>query len=214
MNLQSLADPAAAARQSKLVIDFAGAALRGGNLPEAQRLLREHLVRSPLDANALGMLAEIAADQRRIEEAAILFRRAADADPTAWRFLALIRHLQATAGMEAALKAIDAIPQPFRGEYEVRAAEAAAFGILGQHDRQLAIYEDLTQVAPEDESLWKTLGDGLKTVGRLDEAVAALRQAIRCRPGYGEAYWTLANFKAFRFSDSDISAMRKAGLLT
>ena len=54
------------------------------------------------------------------------------------------------------------------------------------------------------------LGNALKTVGRMDEAVAALRQAIKARPTYGEAYWTLANFKSFRFTPKDVAAMRKA----
>jgi tetratricopeptide (TPR) repeat protein len=55
-----------------------------------------------------------------------------------------------------------------------------------------------------------SLGNALKTVGRTDEAVAALRKAIAVRPTYGEGYWTLANFKAFQFTDDDIAAMRKA----
>ena len=70
MTLPALADPAASARQSKLVLDFAGAALRGGDVIEAQRLLRDHLLKAPIDANALCKLAEIATDQRRFEEAA------------------------------------------------------------------------------------------------------------------------------------------------
>ena len=37
-----------------------------------------------------------------------------------------------------------------------------------------------------------------------------MRRAIEARPTYGEAYWTLANFKSFRFTDRDISAMKKA----
>ena len=156
------------------------------------------------------MLADIAVDQSRVDEATILLRSAADVDPSTPRFLALIGRLQASAGVEATLKVIDTIPEPFRSEFDIRAAEAVALGFLGMHQRQLEIYEELTKVAPKDASLWRTSGDVLKTVGRMDDAVSALRQAIRCRPSYGEAYWTLANFKAFKFSDSDITAMRKA----
>ena len=90
------------------------------------------------------------------------------------------------------------------------AIEAACRGLLGEHDRQIAIYHDLTRVDPRNSALWKTMGDALKTVGQTEEAVAALRKAIAVRPAYGEAWWTLANFKSVRFSDRDIWAMRKA----
>jgi len=211
MTVQTRFNPAAAAqRQSKLVIDFANAALNGGDVAEAERLLRDHLFKAPNDANALAKLAEIAVSYRRVEEATLLLRRAADADPRLPRYLALIDHLQNFVGASALIKAVEGAPPAIRNTYDLRAAEAAAYGTLGVHDRQIAIYEELTHRSPANAALWKTLGDALKTVGRFDEAVAAVRQAIRCRPTYGEAYWTLANFKAFRFTDADVAAMRRA----
>jgi tetratricopeptide (TPR) repeat protein len=51
-------------------------------------------------------------------------------------------------------------------------------------------------------------GHTLKTVGRLDEAIEAYKKCIRLRPEVGEAYWSLANLKTFRFSDEDIDNMR------
>jgi len=52
-------------------------------------------------------------------------------------------------------------------------------------------------------------GHTLKTVGRLDESIEAYRKCIRLSPEVGEAYWSLANLKTFRFSDDDIENMRK-----
>ena len=43
-------------------------------------------------------------------------------------------------------------------------------------------------------------GHTLKTVGRLDEAIEAYRKCIRLSPEVGEAYWSLANLKTFKFS--------------
>jgi tetratricopeptide (TPR) repeat protein len=51
-------------------------------------------------------------------------------------------------------------------------------------------------------------GHALKTVGRLDEAIEAYRKCIRLSPEVGEAYWSLANLKTFRFGDEDIDSMR------
>lgn len=198
------------AARSRIALDFAVAALRAGDVGEAQRLLRERLAQEPRDADALAKLAEIALDQRRIEEATILLRRSAAADPAPRRRVALIHHLNRFAGAASALGELEALPPQLRATIEIQALEAALLGTLGQHDRQIAIYEQLARAVPDNAPLWKAFGDALKTVGRTQEAVAALRRAIAVQPSYGEAWWTLANFKSFRFTDADIAAMKKA----
>ena len=210
MNLQALADPATAARQSKLVIDLATAELRAGNGNEAQRLLRDHLLKAPRDADALAKLAEIAEENFRSEEASMLLRRAADAAPTAVRFTALLRHLQAHVGASAVLAELDRVPPAVRNDFNVKVEEIIALNALAQSDREIAAIEELSRIAPSDTDVWITLGETLSAVGRREEAVAAVREALRIRPSCGAAYWALANFKAFRFSDADVSAMRKA----
>jgi tetratricopeptide (TPR) repeat protein len=49
----------------------------------------------------------------------------------------------------------------------------------------------------------------LKAVGKQDEAIAAYRASIRLHPGFGEAYWSLANLKTFRFLPEDVVAMQQ-----
>lgn len=206
--LQSAASPAAA--RSKLVLEQAIAALQAGDRGDAERLLRKQLLAQPTDAPVLAKLAEMAIDQGQIEEATMLLRRAAGADPSPARRMALIEHLQMHVGAQSTLEEIASLPPRLRGSFAVLAIEAAMRGILGEHDRQIAIYERLTGLEPGNPSLWKTLGDALKTVGRTDDAVAALHRAIDARATYGEGWWTLSNFKSYKFSDREISAMKKA----
>jgi tetratricopeptide (TPR) repeat protein len=52
-------------------------------------------------------------------------------------------------------------------------------------------------------------GHSLKTAGRQPESIAAYRRAIALEPTLGEAYWSLANLKTFRFSDADVLVLRK-----
>jgi tetratricopeptide (TPR) repeat protein len=49
-----------------------------------------------------------------------------------------------------------------------------------------------------------------KTAGRQEEAIAAYRHALELAPQLGEAYWSLANLKTFRFDGQDIAAMHTA----
>jgi tetratricopeptide (TPR) repeat protein len=54
--------------------------------------------------------------------------------------------------------------------------------------------------------LW--LGHALKTIGQLPEAIDAYRAAAAARPDFGDAYWSLANLKTYRFTDDEIARMR------
>jgi exonuclease VII small subunit len=45
-------------------------------------------------------------------------------------------------------------------------------------------------------------------MGRRDEAISSYRTAATIRPNYGDAYWSLANLKTYRFSDEEIARMR------
>jgi predicted Zn-dependent protease len=160
--------------RSRLAIEQAVAALRMGDPVEAELTLRRHLLQQPGDADALAKLADIAVDQRRMEEAAVLLRRAASAEPSSDRQLALIGHLQAFGGPSIALRELEALPASARKSFVVRAHEAALNSQLGQYDRQISLYEALTVEAPDNSALWMSYGNALKTVGRTDDAVAAV----------------------------------------
>jgi tetratricopeptide (TPR) repeat protein len=197
-------------RRSKAALDFALAALRAGDIAGAELRLRDILVADPFNADALAKLAEIAVEQRRIEDAVVLLRKAVTADPSPERRLELIAHLQRFSGPALVLKELDELPADIRDRFEVKAIAAGALGVLGQHDEQIQIYRAMTRERPRQPGLWMSLGNALKTVGRTDEAVDALRQALKVEPTFGEAYWTLANFKSFRFAPRELTQMRQA----
>jgi tetratricopeptide (TPR) repeat protein len=58
-----------------------------------------------------------------------------------------------------------------------------------------------------DLNLW--LGHALKTEGRTDEAIDAYMAATTDRPGFGDAWWSLANLKTYRFGSESIAVMRE-----
>ena len=47
--------------------------------------------------------------------------------------------------------------------------------------------------------------------GRRDEAIAAYRAAAAARPDFGDAYWSLANLKTYRFTDAEIAQHARRG---
>jgi tetratricopeptide (TPR) repeat protein len=50
-------------------------------------------------------------------------------------------------------------------------------------------------------------GHVLKTAGTQEESITAYRRAIELDPGFGDAYWSLANLKTFRFSAEELERM-------
>jgi tetratricopeptide (TPR) repeat protein len=52
-----------------------------------------------------------------------------------------------------------------------------------------------------------SFGHALKTAGDTARAIEAYRRSIALDPACGEAYWSLANLKTFRFTSADLAAM-------
>jgi tetratricopeptide (TPR) repeat protein len=192
-----------------VTLGLAYAALRAGNVVQARQMLQERLAQHPTDADALEMLAEVAAGQRSFEEATMLLRRAVAADPSPPRRMALVEHLRRYASPALALKELEQLPRPLRDRYDIKGIEAGMRGVLGQHDRQIELYQQIARERPSEPGIWVSLGNVLKTVGRTGEAVKALQRAIKAEATFGESWWTLANFKSFRFSDAEIQKMRQ-----
>ena len=46
-------------------------------------------------------------------------------------------------------------------------------------------------------------------MGRLDDAIGSYREAYRRRPDFGDAYWSLANTKTYKFTDEEIDSIRR-----
>ena len=207
-NMLGRQDQGAGALQRAM--ETAAASLSAGDAAAAERALRQGLLASPNNAQLLAKLAEIAFDDGRIDEAVGLLRRAELTDPDHGRRLALVRQLHAHAGSAATLAEIETLPQSLRTTPGVRAIEAVELGRVGLHDREIALYESLIRETPDSVETWRNYGEALKTVGRSEEAVSALRSAIRLRPTFGKAWFALANLKSFEFSNQDLAVMRKA----
>jgi len=112
--------------------------------------------------------------------------------------------------VKAALDQIGTIASPLRSDLNVRGFEASLLGKLGDHDNEIAIYEDMTSAIPNHPPLWMNLGNALKYAGRAADSHSALRRSVAIRPTFGEGWWSLANLKTAGFDSADLATMRKA----
>ena len=93
-----------------------------------------------------------------------------------------------------------------------RTLTASALVGLGHHTEAVTLFQELIAEAPaasaEMAELQLSLGHALKTLGQRDAAIAAYRAAITAQPNFGDAYWSLANLKTFRFTEAEIGQAR------
>ena len=78
---------------------------------------------------------------------------------------------------------------------------------VGRTEDATSEYARLQQDSPNNATVSLTYGHALKTLGRIDQAVGAYRQAYAARPDFGDAYWSLANLKTYRFPTEEIASM-------
>jgi tetratricopeptide (TPR) repeat protein len=90
-----------------------------------------------------------------------------------------------------------------------RSLQAAILAGVGEYERAIAIYTGILQEYPNQAKIWLSYGHALKTAGQGAEGIRAYQKTIELAPGLGEAWWSLANLKTFRFAPEDLSRMRK-----
>jgi len=186
------------------------AALCDNRIPEAEKLLKQHLLKFPTDVAAIRMLAEVAARLGRFADAEALLTRCLDLAPgfsAARQNYALILHRQ-NRTVEA-LAEIDRLLTKDPRNPGARNLKAAALNRIGEYEESLSIYAEVLAEYPQQAKVWMSYGHSLKTAGRQAESVDAYRKAIELSPQLGEAWWSLANLKTFRFPPSQVEAMRE-----
>jgi tetratricopeptide (TPR) repeat protein len=83
--------------------------------------------------------------------------------------------------------------------------KAVNLALANQHDQALVIFEKIIKDhGIKNSQLHLSYGHTLRAVGRLDEAIESYKNAISSKTGYGEAYWSLANLKTYKFTDADM----------
>ena len=78
---------------------------------------------------------------------------------------------------------------------------------MGKSDAAIESYELLMQRSPGNHVFPVSLAHIHKANGDIDAAVALYRKAYRLKRDHGDAYWSLANTKSYRFTDEELARM-------
>lgn len=174
----------------------------------AERLLKSHLMEKPTDVPAIRMLAEVAVRVGRDEDAKNLLLRCIELAPSfaaAHYNYAVILHR--SNNPNAALAEIEKALESDPNSPSYRNLYAVILSRVGEYQKSIDIYSRLLGEYPDNPKVWLSYGHVLKTAGKQTECINVYRESIARDPAFGEAYWSLANLKTFRFADSDLEAM-------
>jgi tetratricopeptide (TPR) repeat protein len=186
-----------------------------GELTPAENIVRAYLQKHGDQVEAMRLLARIGLERDVLDDAELLLEsvlklvpdyRAARLD-YARALYRRQKYLQARREMEKLL-ALDPENREYLKQY------AASCVGLGDYEPIIGLYRGLLTRTPQgdpeaaDLHLW--IAHALKTLGRQQEAIDEYYAAIGVRPDFGEAWFSLANLKTYRFAQEQVERMRLA----
>jgi len=184
--------------------------LAEGDIYGAERILRQFLLKHGNHLEAMRLLAQIGLQLDVLDDAEFLLESALTFDPNyhiaRYDYAVVLgkRHKHAAALEEARkLLKVDPRHRAFRTVY------ATACVGLGDHEEALRVYRELLAETPQNPELHLSVAHALKTQGRQAQAIEEYRAAAAARADFGDAYWSLANLKTYRFTDEELARMRQ-----
>jgi tetratricopeptide (TPR) repeat protein len=192
--------------------------LHEGKIYKAEKICRHFLQNNPHHPEAMRLLAAIGMELHIYDDAEFLLESVIELQPdfdlARMDYVKVLHQRQKFAdAWEAAAELRRRMP----GNLAAELAYANQCAAIGRYDEALTVLEPLIERSPQPWHVQMLRGHALKTIGQQDEAIAAYSAAYKGRPDFGDAWWSLANMKTFRFDDEQIAQLRsliEAGGLT
>jgi tetratricopeptide (TPR) repeat protein len=183
---------------------------KAGKIAHAERLCRRFLMQHPDNVNAIRLLADIGIKIGMLDDAEKLLVRCLELAPAF--HVARLNYAHVLSKKEKLAQALTQVDQLLKAqpkkEYTYILLRASILVKIGDFEQAKQSYEYLLSNFEPRSGIALSYAHTLKTIGQQKEAIDAYRQTINLKPSFGDAYWSLANLKTFRFDDSDLDAMR------
>ena len=180
-----------------------------GKLLKAEQICRHFLQQNKRHIEGMCLLAEIGIELKIYDDAEFLLSSALELAPkniyARSQYLNLLLRLGKYKVAEQQVEIL-LIEQPENLSFKV--AKANALTGLGKIAQAITLFEQAIAQDGNTPGFHLQLGHALKAKGEIAKAVAAYQQAYQLTPSYGDAFWSLANTKTYRFSDDEITQMQ------
>ncbi|MEM7081128.1 MAG: sulfotransferase [Pseudomonadota bacterium] len=183
--------------------------LHEGNLEQADRLCRHFLTRNKTHVEGMRLLAEIAIRHRIIDDAEFLLESAVAFEPKhVGARVDYVNILLKRQRFENARDIAEELVNEFPDNHQFLALLGASELGVGNTNRAIDVLSGLVDAKFNLRSSLLALGHARKTAGDFDQAVSDYQSLYHHIPDFGDAFWSLANTKTYRFADDEIQHMQ------
>ena len=180
-----------------------------GNIKEAEKKCREFLTVNPTNTHAMSILSDIASRLGHLNDAEFLLESAVKLSPNdseiRKKYLLILRKRQKfTKTMEQA----DILIEQFPDNLSFQAQKAIEVMQNGDHEESIRLLDKILKKAPLDPNTLTAKGHAEKTLGKTNDAIHSYQSAYNSKHDHGEAYFSLANLKTYKFDDEEIQQMK------
>ena len=180
-----------------------------GQLLKAEQICRNFLQKNQRYVDGMCLLAEIGIELKIYDDAEFLLASALELAPNHIHARSEYLNLLLRLGKyKAANQQVDQLLNVQPDNLSFKVAKANALTGLGQVAQAITLFDQAIAQDDQVAGFYLQLGHALKATGRIDDAVKAYQNAYQISPSYGDAFWSLANTKTYRFSDNEIAQMQ------
>ena len=184
--------------------------IQENRLRKAENLCRAYLQQRGHHTEAMRLLAEIGTKFNSYDEAEFLLESCIVLEPDNTNaHFDYVNVLHKRQKFGEALEQAQELRRKAPGKPQFDLLYANQSLAVGEFDEAVGIYRTQLGEMPNNPTLHLSIGHALKTVGKQAEAIDAYRGAYRVAPDFGDAYWSLANLKTYRFEEAEIERMRE-----
>ena len=175
---------------------------------QAERLCRNFLMENKKNIEGMRLLASLGVAADVLDDAEFLLEKALEYEPhNNFARNDYMEVLYKRQKYQKSLKQAEILrnKEPKNLKYQIAYANQAV--AVGKYAKALKIYDQANKALPNNPELRLVHGHALKTIGNVDEAIEAYRKSYNARNDYGDAYWSLANLKTYRFTPDEVLLM-------
>ena len=179
-----------------------------GQSVEAESIYRGILAKDPKNVDALRLLALLASRNGAIDQAIDMLLKCTELAPDyamAWDNLGKMYRQK-----EDYIKSIKCLQKAteLRPEWpQGWAGLGTVYTRASLHEEGIQAYLKSISLKDNQPRVHLSLGHVYKTIGLQEESIKSYKKTIELDPQNGEAYWSLANLKTYRFTNEEVSEM-------
>jgi tetratricopeptide (TPR) repeat protein len=180
-----------------------------GKLGLADTVCRRFLLNNKHHAEAMLLLAEVGIKLKLYHKAEFLLESCIEIHPKHEVARAeLVQLLSKLGKFDHAKQQTEILLNAQPNNHQYLAAKASAMVGVGEVEPAIDLYQQIIGERSDLPGIQLLLGHAHKANGNIQQAVTAYQQAYKIRPDFGDAYWSLANTKTYRFTDNELALMQ------